>query len=538
MKKKKVLLWTIGVVAVVTAGLLVYTFLPDKNSQAAEVPVNTATVTKGNIVVSVSGAGAVTATETSKVKTKDSGKVAEVLVEQGDVVKKGQTLITFEGDDLSDNLTQEKTSLQSLQSDLEDKQESYKKLAQAGASEDDLSTAKRSIEKAKTDITTQIEKIASVEEDMVPPDALTAPIDGTVTVVNIASGEQAMDGSELIDITDYANLSVIVQVDELDIPTVKEGMPATVTLDALPDNEFKGTVTDIAEEGVTTNGVSLFDVTVGLTTSESARVGMSAEVSITTAEKKDVLLVPIEAVQERNGTHTVAIPVAAGAATGTTGAPGAATGEGQAPMPSGAPGAAGGTMPSGAPGTAEGGVMPSGAPGAAGGAMSGGTGTRGTGSGTGYGGTRTRGSGTGTGTGYGGTRTRGTGGAMPSGAPGAAGGTASSTGNKGQWAGGSATQSGGTRGNANQQMVTVEVGIHDESSIEIVSGLSEGDVVIIPTVISTNTGTAATEVQVPGGMGGFGGGTGGGFSGGTGGGFTGGTGGTGGGGGFSGGGGR
>ncbi|ULO06055.1 efflux RND transporter periplasmic adaptor subunit [Paenibacillus sp. 19GGS1-52] len=522
MKKKKVLLWTIGVVAVVTAGLLVYTFLPDKNSQAAEVPVNTATVTKGDIVVSVSGAGAVTATETSKVKTKDSGKVAEVLVEQGDVVKKGQTLITFEGDDLSDNLTQEKTSLQSLQSDLEDKQESYKKLAQAGASEDDLSTAKRSIEKAKTDITTQIEKIASVEEDMVPPDALTAPIDGTITVVNIASGEQAMDGSELIDITDYANLSVIVQVDELDIPTVKEGMPATITLDALPDNEFKGTVTDIAEEGVTTNGVSLFDVTVGLTTSESARVGMSAEVSITTAEKKDVLLVPIEAVQERNGTHTVAIPVAAGTATGTTGAPGAATDEGQAPMPSGAPGAA------------EGGVMPSGAPGAAGGAMSGGTGTGGTGSGTGYGGTRTRGSGTGSGTGYGGTRTRGTGGVMPSGAPGAAGGTASSTGNKDQWAGGSSAQSGGTRGTANQQMVTVEVGIHDESSIEIVSGLSEGDEVIIPTVISTNTGTAATEVQTPGGMGGFGG-TGGGFSGGTGGGFSGGTGG---GGGFSGGGGR
>ncbi|WP_195724443.1 efflux RND transporter periplasmic adaptor subunit [Paenibacillus monticola] len=519
MKKKKVLLWTIGVVAVVTAGLLVYTFLPDKNSQAAEVPVNTATVTKGDIVVSVSGAGSVTAIETSKVKTKDSGKVAEVLVEQGDVVKKGQTLITFKGDDLSDNLTQEKTSLQSLQTDLEDKQDSYKKLAQAGASEDDLSTAKRSIEKAKTDITTQIEKIASVEEDMVPPDALTAPIDGTVTVVNIASGEKAMDGSELIDITDYANLSVIVQVDELDIPTVKEGMPATITLDALPDNEFKGTVTDIAEEGVTTNGVSLFDVTVGLTTSESARVGMSAEVSITTAEKKDVLLVPIEAVLERNGKHIVAIPVAAGAATGTTGAAGAATGEGQAPMPSGAPGAAeGGVMPSGAPG----GVMPSGAPGAAGG-----TGTRGTGSGTGYGGTRTRG----------------TGGAFPSGEPGAAGGTASSTDNKSQWAGGSSSQSGGTRGTPNQQMVTVEVGIHDESSIEIVSGLSEGDSVIIPTVISTNTGTAPTEVQTPGGMGGFSGGTGGGFSGGTGGGFSGGTGGgfsggTGGGGGFSGGGGR
>lgn len=141
---------------------------------------------------------------------------------------------------MSDNLKQEQTSLTSLEEDLQDKQEQYKKLAVAGASEDELASAKRSIEKAKTDIASQIEKIAAVQEDMIPPDPLTAPIDGTVTAVNIASGEKAMDGSELIDITDYANLSVIVQVDELDIPTVKIGMPATISLDALPDTEFKG----------------------------------------------------------------------------------------------------------------------------------------------------------------------------------------------------------------------------------------------------------------------------------------------------------
>ncbi|OMD58574.1 efflux RND transporter periplasmic adaptor subunit [Paenibacillus odorifer] len=469
MKKKKIVFWTLGVVVVATAGMLVYTLLPDKNSQAAEAPVNTATVTKGDIVVSVSGAGSVIATETGKVKTKDSGTVAEVLVKEGDLVKKGQTLITFEGNDLSDNLKQEQTSLASLETDLEDKQEQYKKLAVSGAAEDELANAKRSIEKAKTDISAQQEKIASVQEDMLPPDPLTAPIDGTVTTVNIASGEKAMDGSELIDITDYANLSVVVQVDELDIPTVKLGIPATISLDALPDTEFKGTVTKIANEGTASNGVSLFDVTIGLTSSEGALVGMSAEVSVTTAEKKDVLTVPIEAVQERNGKYTVSIPLAAGsAATSKT------AGEGQAPMPSGAPDARGGAMPSGAP-DARGGAMPSGAPDARGDAMpSGAPDARG--------------------------------GAMPSGAPDARSGAAG----------------GRNRGNSSGQMVTVEVGLHDESSIEIVSGLHEGDQVIIPTVISTKTGTTSTETETRGGMGGMGGaGFGGsGFSGG--GGFTGG----------------
>lgn len=442
MKNKKVLLWIVGIVAVATAGILVYTFLPAKSNQAAEVPVNTATVTKGNIVVNVSGAGSVIATDIGKVKTKETGKVAEVLVKEGDLVKKGQRLITFEGNDLSANLKQEQRSLTSLQQDLEDKQEQYKRLAAAGASDDELTNAKRSIEKANTDIETQTEKIASVQEDMLPPDPLTAPIDGTITTVNVEKGDKAMEGSEIINITDYKNLSVVVQVDELDIPTVKMGMPATISLDALPDTEFKGTVTKIANEGTASNGVSLFDVTVGLTSSEGVLVGMSAEVSVTTAEKKDILLVPIEAVQERNGKYTVSVPIAVGSAeTSTT------TGESQVPMPNGASDASGDTKPNGA--EARGGVMPNGAP-------------------------------------------SGRSGAMPSGVAG-----------------------GRNRGNSSGQMVSVEVGIHDESNIEIISGLSEGDKVIIPTVISTQTGTTNRETQIPGGRGGMGGASfgGGGFSG-------------------------
>ncbi|SET87537.1 efflux RND transporter periplasmic adaptor subunit [Paenibacillus sp. NFR01] len=477
MKKKKVLIWSVGVLVLVAAGLLVYTFLPDKKTTADVAPLNTAAVTKGDIVVSVSGAGSVSATESSQVKTKDAGTVAEVLVKEGDVVKKGQTLITFEGEDLSDNLEDAQNSLESLKEDLSEKEAAYKKQAQSGASDDDLDTAKRAIEKAKTDIQNQVEKITDVQEDMLPPDPLTAPIDGTITVVNIAEGEKAMDGAELLDITNYNKLSVVVQVDELDIPTVTLGMPATVTLDALPDTEFTGEVTDIAEEGTASNGVSLFDVTVGMKTSEGARVGMSAEVSITTAEKKDVLTVPIEAVKEIGGKYMVTVPVTAGESTGTSAAAGkggggttgtgtagtGTSGDGQAPMPSGAPGGEGGQMPEGGfpgGGTGEGGAMPSGAP----------SGGRGQWSGEG----RTSGEGRGTWNRQGGT-------------------------------GGTSSQSGSTA----TKMVIVEVGIHDESRMEITSGLNEGDTVVIPTVISTSS-TSSQQQQMDGGFGGgFGGMTGG-----------------------------
>ncbi|MFD2876216.1 HlyD family efflux transporter periplasmic adaptor subunit [Paenibacillus rhizoplanae] len=77
---------------------------------------------------------------------------------------------------------------------------------------------KKAIDKANSDIVDGQESIAAIHEDMAPPDPLTAPIDGTITAVNITDGEQAQNGAELFTMTDYVNLSVTVQVDELDIP--------------------------------------------------------------------------------------------------------------------------------------------------------------------------------------------------------------------------------------------------------------------------------------------------------------------------------
>lgn len=456
MKKKKVVFLSIGAAAIVTAGLLVYTYWPGQSSTAAEVPLNTATVTKGDITVSVSGAGSVTASNTAKVKTKASGQVLKVLVKAGDTVKKGQTLITFSGEDLSANLKQEKNNLANMKLDLEDKQDQYDKLVDNGASDDQLTSAKRSLEKAQTDIDTQKDKVASVEASMVPPSPLTAPIDGTITAVNIDEGEKAMDGAELIDITDYAHLRAVVQVDELDVPSLTLGMPAKITLDALPDQAFQGKVTAIANEGTVSNGVSLFDVTVNMDTSKGARAGMSAEVNITTAEKKDVLTVPIEAVRERGGTYTVAVPLSAGAAGGNEAAGAEATGSGQAA--GGSSGSEGSTRTGEAPGAGSGSARF----GAGGGAGSYGGGTR-----------------------------------------------------SGRASGGQGGRT-GTAASAQERRVTVQVGLHDETRFEITGGLKEGDQVIIPTVISTGNANASQQFQGGGfgGFGGLGGGLGSGFNGG------------------------
>ncbi|MEF2967114.1 efflux RND transporter periplasmic adaptor subunit [Paenibacillus sp. M1] len=423
MKQKK-WLW-IGIGAVVLIAIIVILILslrPDKQNEAAAPTVNTTKVTKGNIVVSVAGSGSVTSTVSETVRTKDEGKVKEVLVEEGDIVKKGQVLLTFEAADLADSLESQERSLKSQKLDLEDLQEQYKRQVQEGADDEALNATKKSITKQELNIADVEKEIASIKEDMIAPDPLTSPIDGTITTVNITEGEQAKNGDELFVINNYQDLSVKIQVDELDIPEVALGMKSTVEIDALPGQTFEGEVSDIADEGVASNGVSLFDVTIKLLKSDGVRVGMSAEATVILNEKNDILTLPIEAVQQRGDKYIVMLPNG-GSADGDSGDKEAA-----------APPAADEVQPQGDKAQAEGAPSDKGGQGA----------------------------------------------------------------------------EGASRGN----MKEVEVGVHDESTIEIVSGLNEGDEVVIPTVLGNSSGAASAQQQMQGQMGGGFGGGGGGFEGG------------------------
>lgn len=504
MNKKNKIIIASSIVVVAIAGILAYVLWPDQSKEVNAAPLNTATVTKGDILVGVSGSGSVSAINSESIRTKEAGEVDKVMVKKGDVVKKGAVLITFVAADLSDKLKEANKSLENLKTELDNKQENYKTLAMNNATDNELDSAKTAIDKAKSDIQDQQNSIADIQEDMVPPDPLTAPIDGTITAVNITDGEQAQNGSELFTMTDYVNLSVTVQVDELDIPKVKLNQAATITLDALEDKEFAGKVIDIAKEGTSSNGVSLFDVTVGLDKSDDVLVGMSAEVAITIEQKNDVLTVPLEAVTEVNGKYFVAVPATAADSTADGQAAGGKPDEEQAASGQGANGKSAGSQPAGEqPAQSQ----------AADGQASG----RQSAEGQSPGGQSADG------------------GQMPGGGfpGGEAGGRSSMASGYGQGGGrsgagfGQAGSRSGTGAASGQRRVAVEVGIHDESSIEIVSGLSEGDEVIIPTVISTKN-SSETQTQA-GGMGsGFGGGgmsggmSGGGFSGGGGGGFSGG----------------
>ena len=144
-----------------------------------------------------------------------------------------------------------------------------------------------------------------------------APFSGTLTLNDIEQGNSIKQGDILGSIANYDIMEFSINVDELDIAKIKEGQNVRVTIDALPDTTdkpLKGIVSKIAVEGTSSNGVSIYPVTIKIEKNEALKGSMSANGEIIVNEKKDVLYVPIDAVVKMNGKDYVRVAPGAGGA--------------------------------------------------------------------------------------------------------------------------------------------------------------------------------------------------------------------------------
>src|ERR1700723_3524713 len=182
-------------------------------------------------------------------------------------------------------------------------------------------------------------------QDVLRKTTYTAPIDGIVSYIavrvgeNVVPGIQNAEGSFLMTISDMSIVTSEVKVDETDITNVREGNPADVTIDAIPGRIFKGHVTQVGDLAIlrssgqaattqtTANTQEARDFKVVVTIDNppnGLRPGLSASAKIETAQKKDVLTVPIQALavrtqsdldeaqKEKNSSVTLAAPKPAG----------------------------------------------------------------------------------------------------------------------------------------------------------------------------------------------------------------------------------
>jgi HlyD family secretion protein len=133
-----------------------------------------------------------------------------------------------------------------------------------------------------------------------------APFDGVIAAVLAKEGDNvaspSMSPAPVIQMVNPNFLELVIQVDEIDIPSVKLAQEASIKVDALPDDVFKGKVTSVYPVPIEQGGIVLYQVKISLDVPEGsgAKVGMSASADIVSVKHENVLTVPSRAVTKNN----------------------------------------------------------------------------------------------------------------------------------------------------------------------------------------------------------------------------------------------
>lgn len=160
---------------------------------------------------------------------------------------------------------------------------------------DDLEVTAQTNDLKVQDLQNQLEAAKKQLEDY----KIYSSIGGTVTGETAVAGDSVKSGDVLISIRDFEQMQFTISVDELDISKVKVGQQVSITIDALEETKQKplsGEVFYKAMEGNSTNGVATYDVKIKINETESLLAGMNANANIILSQAENTLMVPLEAV--------------------------------------------------------------------------------------------------------------------------------------------------------------------------------------------------------------------------------------------------
>ena len=300
MKNKKV--W-MGIAAVVVVALVVWMCSGGKKEQKAEF--STAKVEKQNISTSITATGTIEPVTSVTVGTQVSGIVSKLYVDYNSIVKKGQIIAELDKTNLISELNRAKADLSSAQSTLNYETANYnryKTLFDKGLiSANDYENARLSFDKAQQTVRSSRENVQKAQTNLGYA-TITSPIDGVVLSKSVEEGQTvaaSFNTPELFTIAqDLTDMRVIADIDEADIGGVKEGQRVSFTVDAYPDDKFEGQVTQVRQQATTESNVVTYEVVISAPNNDlKLKPGLTANVTIYTLEKNDVLAAPAKALR-------------------------------------------------------------------------------------------------------------------------------------------------------------------------------------------------------------------------------------------------
>lgn len=299
MKKKITIILAVAAVVVVCACLLFC------GKDKPKVSYDTAEVKTASISNSVTATGTIEPVTSVEVGTQVSGIVSKLYVDYNSVVKKGEVIAELDKTNLISELNIAKANLGDATSKLNYEKanyDRYRTLYKKGlVSADEYESALLSYRQAKDAVRQHKESVRKAQTNLGYA-TITSPIDGIVLGREVEEGQTVAASFETPTLFTIAknltDMRVIANVDEADIGDVKVGERVVFTVDAYPDDKFNGTVTQVRQEATTTNNVVTYEVVISAPNDNlKLKPGLTANVTIFTLEKPDVLSVPNKALR-------------------------------------------------------------------------------------------------------------------------------------------------------------------------------------------------------------------------------------------------
>jgi HlyD family secretion protein len=265
--------------------------------------ISTAVVERGNLTLTVSSTGVVEPILTIDLKSKASGEIIEIPIEEGDRVTKGQLIAKLDATTTQNAYDQAQADLEVAKASLslaEKEADRQKELFDRSLiSELDYENAILEKERANS---TLVKAKASLEDakERLAETVIKSPINGIILKKYveegqiIASGISAVSGGTIIaTVADLSRAYIKTAVDEIDIGQIEPGQKATIVAESYPDREFYGEVQRVHPLAKDEQNVTSFDVTIEVDNSERLLMaGMNATVEIVAGHRENVLLVP------------------------------------------------------------------------------------------------------------------------------------------------------------------------------------------------------------------------------------------------------
>ena len=265
----------------------------------------TTTLAPTTISSSVTATGTVEPVKQVEVGTQVSGIISKIYVDYNSVVKEGQLIAELDMSVLQTELESSRANLNSAKVEYDYQTRNYQRIKglydKELVSATEFEQAQYSYDKAKFSYS-QAQSNYSKSQKNIGYAKIYSPIDGVVLSRAVDEGQTVASGFSTPTLFTIANdltaMRVIANVDEADIGAVKEGQRVEFEVDAYPEDTFLGTVTQVRLQATTTSNVVTYQVVIDAPNPDQKLMpGLTANITIFTLDKHDVLAVPVRALR-------------------------------------------------------------------------------------------------------------------------------------------------------------------------------------------------------------------------------------------------